>query len=178
MTTPQLRHVEALVHLALIGGAVAEIGEAHAAVTAIAVGEGNAGPQWHVGADDAMPAVEVLLLGEHVHGAALALGVAATPSRQLRHHALGVHAAGQHVSVVAIGGDDLVPLLDRHLHAHHHRLLADVEMAEAADEPHAVELARLLLEAADEQHLAIGVEFLVAAELRDRLLAVGTGHGC
>ena len=92
-----------------------------------------------------------------MHGAALAPGVAAAAAGQLGHHALGVHAAGQHVAVVAIGGDDLVALLDRHLHADHDGLLADVEVAEAADQAHAVELAGLLLEAADEQHLAIGV---------------------
>ena len=68
-----LRHVEALVDLALIGGAVAEVGEANAAVVAIAVGEGEAGAERHVGADDAVAAVEVLILGEHVHRAALAL---------------------------------------------------------------------------------------------------------
>ena len=40
------------------------------------------------------------------------------------------------------------------------RLLADVEVAEAADQPEAVELARALLEAADEQHLAVELEQL------------------
>jgi hypothetical protein len=39
------------------------------------------------------------------------------------------------VAVVAIAGDDLVALLDRHLHADDDRLLADVEVAEAADQP-------------------------------------------
>ena len=53
------------------------------------------------------------------------------------------------MAVVAIAGDDLVAVLQRHLHADDHRLLADIEVAEAADQAHAVELARLLLEAAD-----------------------------
>src|SRR5688500_19948306 len=39
-----------------------------------------------------------------------------------------------------------------------HRLLADVEMTEAADEAHAVHLAGLLLEAPDQQHVAIEAE--------------------
>jgi hypothetical protein len=34
-------------------------------------------------------------------------------------------------------------------------LLTDIEVAEPADQAHAVKLARLLLEAADQQHLAI-----------------------
>jgi hypothetical protein len=44
------------------------------------------------------------------------------------------------VAVVAIGGDDLIALLDRHLHTDDDRFLADVEMAEAADQAHAVQL--------------------------------------
>ena len=51
------------------------------------------------------------------------------------------------------------------------RLLADIEMAEAADQAEAVELAGPLLEAADEQHLAVEFEQLV---LR-RLVALGLG---
>ena len=64
------------------------------------------------------------------------------------------------MAVVAIAGDDLVAVLDRHLHADDDGLLADIEVAEAADQPHAVHLAGALLEAADEQHLREGVEFL------------------
>ena len=46
-------------------------------------------------------------------------------------------------------------ILQDHLHADDHGFLTDVEMAEAADQPHAVELARPLLEAADQQHVVI-----------------------
>ncbi len=84
------------------------------------------------------------------------------------------------MAVVAVAGDDLVAVLRGHLDPDHHGLLADIEVAEAADQAHAVELAGLLLEAADQQHLAIGVQVLVAAEgrhvrgrgRRGRLLAV------
>ena len=75
-------------------------------------------------------------------------------SGQFGHHALGFHAAGQHVPVVAVAGYDLIALLQGHLHADDDGFLADVEMAEAADRAHAVELAGLLLEAADQQHVA------------------------
>ena len=72
---PQRRHVEALIDLALVGRAVAEEGQADIVVAAIAVGEGEPGAERDLRADDAMAAVEVLFLGEHVHGAALALGI-------------------------------------------------------------------------------------------------------
>ena len=70
------------------------------------------------------------------------------------------------MAVVAIGGDHLIALDQRHLHAGHDRFLADIEMAEAADETHAVELAGLLFEAPDQQHVAIGREFLFLGEFR------------
>ncbi len=90
-------------------------------------------------------------------------------SGELGHDAFRLHAAGEHMAVVAIGGDELVALSPRHLHADDDRLLADIKVAEAADQPHAVELSRLLLEAADEQHVAIGLELLIGAEERGAL---------
>ena len=91
-----------------------------------------------------------------MHRAALAFGIAVASAGQLGHHALGLHAGGEHMAVIAIGGDDLVALADRQLHASDHRLLADIEVAEAADIAHAVKLPRLLLESADQQHHAVG----------------------
>ena len=67
------------------------------------------------------------------------------------------------MAMVAIAGDHLVAVLDRHLHADDHGFLADIEVAEAADQPHAVHLAGALLEAADDEHLREGVEFLLAS---------------
>ena len=52
---PQRRHVEALVDLALVGRAVAEIGQARRFLSAIPVGEGQAGAERHLRADDAVP---------------------------------------------------------------------------------------------------------------------------
>ena len=78
------------------------------------------------------------------------------------------------MAVIAIAGDHLVALLDRHLHPDDHRFLADIEMAESADETHAVELAGFLLEAADQQHLAKGHEFLFLAEFRRRFGCLGS----
>jgi len=75
--------------------------------------------------------------------------------------------------VVAVAGDDRIALFKRHLHADHHRLLADVEVAKAADQAHAVHLAGLLLEAADQQHVTVGGEFLALVEIGDWALRLG-----
>src|SRR5205807_5259816 len=93
-----------------------------------------------LGADDAVTAEEILFATEHVHGAALALRVTAPSAGQLSHHAPGVHVARQHVAMVAIAGDDLVAVRQRHLHADDDGFLADIKVTEAADRAHAVEL--------------------------------------
>jgi hypothetical protein len=78
-----------------------------------------------VGADDAVAAIEPLLDAAHVHRAALTLGIAVAAVGELGHDALGVHAAGEHVAVVAIAGDDLVARRERQRHADHDRFLED-----------------------------------------------------
>ena len=90
-----------------------------------------------------------------MHGAALAARITADPARQLGHHAFRIHLAGQHVAMVAVAGDDLVAFLQAGLHASHDRFLPDIEVAEAGNLAHAVELAGLLLETPDQQHLAV-----------------------
>jgi hypothetical protein len=45
---PESGHVEGLGHLALVGGAVAEIGEGHAVVAEVLVGKGQARAQRHL----------------------------------------------------------------------------------------------------------------------------------
>jgi len=110
----------------------------------------------------------MLLLGEHVHRAALATGIAVDAAGQLGHDAACGHAGCQHVTVVAVSGDDLVTFLLRHLHADDDSFLADIKVTETADEAHAVKLARLLFETADEQHFAIGLELFITIEIGHR----------
>src|SRR5262249_61795669 len=83
-----------------------------------------------------------------------------------RHRPLGTQAAATHMPVVAVSSDALIPRLDRHLHADDDGFLTDVEVAEAADQPHAVQLSRLLLEPTNEQHLAVSVKLLLLVEVR------------
>jgi hypothetical protein len=42
--------------------------------------------------------------------------------------------------------------------------LADIEVAETANQAHAIHLASLFLETPDQQHFAIGMKFLVSVE--------------
>ena len=75
---------------------------------------------------------------------------------QLGHDELGIDTVGEHVAVVAVAGDDAVlAFLKRRLQPDRDGLLADVKVAEAADQAEAVQLPGLFLEAADEQHLLV-----------------------
>ncbi len=112
-----------------------------------------------------MTAIEAGLGREHVHRPALAARGAADSSGQLGHDLVGVHARGQHVTVVTIAGDDLVAFFAGGLHAHRNSFLADIQVAEAADQAHAVKLARALLEPADQEHVPIVLKEIVLSGL-------------
>src|SRR5690606_28285871 len=60
-------------------------------------------------------------------------------------------------------------------HADHHGLLPDIEVAETADEAHAVKLAGLLFEAADQQHVAVILDEFFGRNLARRLCGAGRG---
>ena len=74
---------------------------------------------------------------------------------ELRHNATGFHAASQHMPMIAITSDDRITLIKRMLHADNDRFLADIKMAETADQAHAVKLPCALFKAADQQHVLI-----------------------
>ena len=86
--------------------------------------------------------------------------------------------------MVAVGGDHLIPRLQAHLHANHDRFLADIKMTETANQTHAVKLAGLFFEPADQQHVAIGALQFIARYRRGLGFSAtfgryfcGLGHG-
>src|SRR3546814_10787801 len=132
---PQLGDVEAFIDLALVRGAVAEIGHGDPAVAAIFVREGEAGAERDLSTDDAVAAIEFMLDAEHVHRAALALRDARLTPGQLGHDDLGVDAVSEHMPVVAIAGDHAVTLaVACRLEAHGDRFLAAIAVADTADQ--------------------------------------------
>ena len=62
------------------------------------------------------------------------------------------------MAVVAVAGDALVAFFGGSLQPDHDGLLPDVEVAEPADQTHAIKLAGLFLESADQQHLAVELQ--------------------
>jgi hypothetical protein len=99
-----------------------------------------------------MPAKKTQLLVEHVHGATFALGTSILPAKQLSHHRVGCHAAHQRLPVIAIGGDDVVVLPERHDDAAGDGFLANIEVAKATNLANGIHLGTPLLEAALQHH--------------------------
>ena len=130
--------------------------------------EGKSGADRDLRADDAVAAVKTMLDREHVHRAALAPGDAGSAAGQFGHDEVGIDAVGEHMTMVAIAGDDPVaPDLERGLETDRDRLLADIEVTEAADQTEAVKLPGFFLEPANEQHLPVEFEqFLLGGVIR------------
>src|SRR5690606_6115152 len=86
---------------------------------------------------------------------------ASTATRQLGHDTARGHVHRKHVSMIAVTRDHLVAFLDGHGHAGNDRFLSDIKVAEATNVTHAVELTRLLFEAANQEHVAVSLELLL-----------------
>src|SRR6185312_8449919 len=94
---------------------------------------GEAGAEGDLAADDAVAAPVILVGREIVHRATLALGATGDLAVVLGHEGAGVHADGDGVTMVAVGGYDVVVGTHQGAATDGDGLLADVEMEEAAD---------------------------------------------
>ena len=126
-------HVEGFVERADVHGRLTE--EAQADLVASPVPDREAEPRRErdVPADDAVTAHEPLRRVEEVHRPALTLRAPRRLAEQLRHDRGGGDAPGERLPVLAIRADDVIVVAQRGERADRHGLLADVEMAEAAD---------------------------------------------
>lgn len=178
---PEAGEVHAFVESALVEGTVAEVGEGDFLLGGdargvlpgggqwgsvgrgdgavddfgfVLGGEGEAGADGCLGADDAVAAEVPVRAVEHVHGATLALGAAGDFSVHFGHAGACGHAAGEGVTVVAVRGDDWVVVVEGVDGADGEGFLADVEVTEAADFGLLVGLGAAVLKLADEDHVA------------------------
>ena len=92
-----------------------------------------------------------------MHGAAFTSGITTLTPGQLCHHAFGVHATRQHVAMVTIRRHALITFFSASLKANDDRFLSDIQVAKAADQAHAIQLAGLFFESTDHQHFVVMV---------------------
>lgn len=124
----------------------------HLIAATIADGEAHARCDGDVSAHDAMAAKEAKLLVEHVHRATLALRAAVLTAEEFGHDRTRRHATRERLSMVAVGGDDVVVGAEQRDDARGDGFLADVEVAEATDATDRVHLGAPLFEAALQEH--------------------------
>ena len=130
------------------------------------VGDRKPGGHDAVRAEDAQPGV-----GD-VHGPAATSVGSLVLGHQLGEHAQRVQALGQAVAVAAVRRGDHVVAPQGPARPDGGRLLADGEVHEAGDQTVAVEVGHALLEPADEQHLALHLDQVVAGHRGLRSLHV------
>src|SRR6266498_3919564 len=100
-----------------------------------------------------------------MHRAALALTATVCPTEQLGHHRADRHALGDAVPVTAVGGGDVVAVVQVRAYANGHRLLARVQVHEPGDAAVSEELGHPFLERADGYHPVVDPRGLVPGEL-------------
>ena len=157
---PERGEIVGLVHGALVDGAIAHERHGRAFVALIFYAVSEAHSEGDLAADDAVAAPVIALGRKEMHRAAFAFGATGDFAVELGHEGLGVHADGDGVTVVAVGGDDVVMFAHERTATDGDGLLAVIKMEEAADVGPAggvlagVGAVAALFEAADAHHLA------------------------
>ena len=171
---PELRHVERLVERADVRRAVAEERNRDARLAAHLERERGARDLRQAAADDGVRTEVAALDVVEVHRAAVAVRAALLLAVQLGHQFVRVRPLRERVPVRAVRRRDHVAVLERAADADGARLLADRHVQEARQLAGAEALLHLLLEPADEQHLAQDVGEIA---LRERRLCLHLCHG-
>lgn len=97
-----------------------------------------------------------------MHAAAFTASASGLSSRQLGENPLNRNTHKMSPSVYTIGGNDVILLSHRSLHAGGDSFLARIQVAEAAHDFLLVEIAGRCFEAADGLHLAVHVQGFIA----------------
>src|SRR5688572_18671333 len=113
---PQRGHIETLVNLPLISSTIPQIGQRYTPIVPVSVGKSQACAEWHLSTNNAMPSIKILLLGEHMHRTTLALRVAFSTPCKLSHNTTWIHARSEHMTMIAVARNYLIPFLHSHLH--------------------------------------------------------------
>ena len=100
----------------------------------------------------ACPPVHVILLVEKMHRTAQPARAAGLFSEKLGHAGVGAGAASERMTMIAIGGDDVIVVPHRRDCADHDRFLPNVKMAKTADFLRLILLTRALFETPNQQH--------------------------
>ena len=151
------RHVHRLEGGALVRAAIAGERDRDGAASQCLGGQCRADHQRRPAADDAVGAEHAAVEIGDVHRPALAAAQPAFLGEQLLHHQNRVAALGDAVAVPAMGAGDVVLRPEMRAHADGRSLLAGIEVDKPGDAALRELFLHALLEAADRDHVAIGL---------------------
>ena len=142
----------------IIDGAVAKESDRHGPVAAQFGRIPRPAGLEDAGADDAAGPHHPDLGGEQVHRAPPAARAAGRPAEQLGTEVGRRHPLGEGMAMAAVGAEDGVAVGEVPADAGGHRLLPDIRVAGAMDEPARVAAGELLFGEADDEHRPEAVE--------------------
>ena len=128
---PQLGHVVGLEDLTLVGGTVTVQDDTGGGLLVVLLGESETSTDGDLGTDDTVATVEVV--GEHVHGTALAEGDTLTATEQLTDDGADGTTTHHGETVATVGSDDLVVAGDSVLDTGGDGFLTGRQVAETSD---------------------------------------------
>src|SRR4029077_12996843 len=102
------REIQGFVEGALIDRSITEKAERDAIFAAILDSESQSHRQRNVSGDNGVTSVHVMLLVEKMHRATQAARTPCFFPKKLRHTCVGAGAASESVSMIAVGGDNVV----------------------------------------------------------------------
>jgi hypothetical protein len=161
---PLLRHVEGLVHQALVERAVAKEGDGDAIFAANLGGQRHARCVRHLRADDAVGAHQSPATGRESASSRPCPWQSRRLAQHLADRPLGIHAARQRMVMAAIGAGQIVVLAQRGGHADRRAFVPNRRVHGAADLAGFGQLEQRLLDAADQKHHAVHGEQLFGGE--------------
>ena len=138
----------------------------------ILLGESYPGRQRQLCPNNRVPAHESLARIEDVHRTALPFAQTSALPEHLCHHAVRVQTARKGVAVITVMRHDVIPGIQRRHRTDTRRFLTNVEMEESSNASQAVLLSARLFESTNQEHSAVEVQQVTAAQflsLRDRL---------
>jgi hypothetical protein len=128
---PELGHVEGLEDLTLVGGTVTVENDGSVGLLVVLLGESETSADGDLGTDDAVSTVEVL--GEHVHGATLAVRDTLAAAEELTNDGLDGTTAHHSETVATVSSNDLVHAGNGVLDSDSDGFLTSRQMAETPD---------------------------------------------
>ena len=151
---------------ALVDRSVTQVTDRNFARSVVLLRKSNAGRKRGLTSHDSVPTVKMFFFAKEMHRSALAPRAAGDFSKQFRHALPRSHAPSQSMTVIPIGGDHRISLIQSRNGSHRHGFLTDIEMAKPFDLRLHEGLGGLLFKTPDQNHSAKQIHPLGGCEGR------------